>query len=117
VYPRSRILIFFTHPGSRISDPGSKSSNKESGEKNLLSYLFLYLQISQNEQWFKMVDNERTTRRTGPLNIQDVARLETRKNCFPEARNNVPRDIRQARTAQAFKKAYKDQQRQIAAIS
>ncbi len=32
-----------------------------------------------NEQWFKMADNERTTRRTGPLNIQDVARLETRK--------------------------------------
>jgi hypothetical protein len=27
VYPGSRILIF-THPGSRISDPGSKNSNK-----------------------------------------------------------------------------------------
>jgi hypothetical protein len=37
----SRILIF-THPGSRISDPGSKNSNKRDGwKKNLLSYLFL----------------------------------------------------------------------------
>ena len=27
VYPGSRILIFI-HPGSRISDPGSKNSNK-----------------------------------------------------------------------------------------
>jgi len=33
VYPESRILIF-THPGSRISDPGSKNSNKKDiGEK------------------------------------------------------------------------------------
>ncbi len=30
VYPGSRILIF-THPGSRISDPGSKYSNKRVG--------------------------------------------------------------------------------------
>jgi hypothetical protein len=38
VYPGSRILIF-THPGSRISDPGSripdqKTATKERGEKN-----------------------------------------------------------------------------------
>jgi hypothetical protein len=40
VYPGSRILIF-THPGSRISDPGSKNSNKREGmKKNLLSCLF-----------------------------------------------------------------------------
>ncbi len=32
VYPGSRILIF-THPGSRISDPGSKNSNKREGRK------------------------------------------------------------------------------------
>jgi hypothetical protein len=31
-----------------------------------------------NEQWFKMADNKITTRRTGPLKIQDVARLEIR---------------------------------------
>ncbi len=30
VYPRSRILIF-THPGSRISDHGSKKSNERQG--------------------------------------------------------------------------------------
>jgi hypothetical protein len=30
VYPGSRILIF-THPGSRISDPGSKNFNKREG--------------------------------------------------------------------------------------
>jgi hypothetical protein len=35
VYPGSRILIF-THPGSRISDPGSKNSIKERGEKKLV---------------------------------------------------------------------------------
>ncbi len=32
VYPGSRILIF-THPGSRISDPGSKNSNKREVKK------------------------------------------------------------------------------------
>jgi len=32
VYPGSRILIF-VHPGSRISDPGSKNSNKRGGLK------------------------------------------------------------------------------------
>jgi hypothetical protein len=40
VYPGSRILIF-THPGSRILDPGSKNSNKRErlkkrGEKKLV---------------------------------------------------------------------------------
>jgi hypothetical protein len=38
VYHGSRILIF-THPGSRIPDP--KTSTKERGKKNLLSYSFL----------------------------------------------------------------------------
>ncbi len=33
VYPGSRILIF-THPGSRIPDPGPKTATKERGEKN-----------------------------------------------------------------------------------
>jgi hypothetical protein len=46
VYPGSRILIF-THPGSRISDPGSqipdpKTVTKERGEKKLLSYFFFF---------------------------------------------------------------------------
>ncbi len=45
----SRILIF-THPGSRIPDP--KTATKERGEKNLLSYIFLYPQISQNVKLF-----------------------------------------------------------------
>ncbi len=45
VYPGSRILIF-VHRGSRISDP--KTATKEKGGKNLLSYLFLESQISQN---------------------------------------------------------------------
>ena len=35
VYPGSRILIF-THPGSLISDPGSKTATKERGEKQLV---------------------------------------------------------------------------------
>jgi hypothetical protein len=42
VYPGSRILIF-THPGSRISDPGSrilKQEQKREVKKNLLSYFF-----------------------------------------------------------------------------
>ncbi len=40
VYPGSRILIF-THPGSRISDPGSKNSNKREGWKKLWCHIFL----------------------------------------------------------------------------
>ncbi len=40
VYPRSRILIF-THPGSRISDPGSKNSNKREGWKKKIFHTFL----------------------------------------------------------------------------
>jgi hypothetical protein len=35
VYPGSRILIF-THPGSRISDPGSINSNERHFEKKLV---------------------------------------------------------------------------------
>jgi len=74
------------------------------------------------EKWFKMADNERATRRTDPMNIRiQAARLKTRRNFFshkvPEAWNSVPSGIRQARTAQAFKKAYKDHRRQIGAIS
>ena len=53
VYHRSRILIF-THPGSRISDPGSKNSNKREGLKKICchTYLFMYPQISQNCKLF-----------------------------------------------------------------
>jgi hypothetical protein len=40
VSPGSRILIF-THPGSRISDPGSKNSNKREGRKNFCCQNFL----------------------------------------------------------------------------
>jgi hypothetical protein len=39
VYPGSRILIF-THPGSRIPDPGSKNSKKERGEKKFVVITF-----------------------------------------------------------------------------
>ncbi len=47
VYPGSRILIF-THPGSRISDPGSKNSNKRERWIKFVIILFLWSQISQN---------------------------------------------------------------------
>ncbi len=40
VYPGSRILIF-THLGSRISDPGSKNSNKREGWKKNCCHKFL----------------------------------------------------------------------------
>jgi hypothetical protein len=50
VYPG---ILIFTHPGSRISDPGSKNSNKREGrKKKILSYLFLKPQIPQNEKYF-----------------------------------------------------------------
>ncbi len=39
VYLGSRILIF-THPGSRISDPGSKNSNKREGWKKICYHTF-----------------------------------------------------------------------------
>jgi hypothetical protein len=32
----------------KVPDPGFNNSNKRAGEKSLLSYLFLYPQISQN---------------------------------------------------------------------
>ncbi len=41
VYPGSRILIF-TNFGSRISDPGSKNSNKREGWKKICCHYFLY---------------------------------------------------------------------------
>ena len=40
VYPGSRILIF-THPGSRIPDPGSKNSNKRERWKKISCHTFL----------------------------------------------------------------------------
>ncbi len=39
VYPGSRILIF-THPGSRILDPGSKNSNRREGRKKKICHTF-----------------------------------------------------------------------------
>ena len=60
VYPRpdpgSRFLPI-PDPGSRISDSGSripdqKTSTKERGEKNFLSYLFMQPQISKNLSYF-----------------------------------------------------------------
>ncbi len=68
-----------------------------------------------------MADNGRATRRTDPMNIRiQAARLKTRRNFFshkvPEAWNSVPSGIRQARTAQAFKKANKDHRRKMVAI-
>jgi hypothetical protein len=47
----SRIPIF-THPGSRISDPGSKNSNKRGVKKNLLSYLFCSHKFRKIENYF-----------------------------------------------------------------
>jgi hypothetical protein len=41
VYPGSRILIF-TQPGSRISDTGSKNSNKRERWKKICCHNFLY---------------------------------------------------------------------------
>jgi hypothetical protein len=76
----------------------------------------------KSEQWFKMSENVRETRRTDPTNIRiQAARLEVRRNFFshrvPAAWNNVPAEIRQAKTAQAFKQAYKVHRRNMVAIS
>ncbi len=49
---RIRDNLIFTHPGSRISDLGSKNSNKREGWKKKLSYLLLEPQISQNVKLF-----------------------------------------------------------------
>jgi hypothetical protein len=46
VYPGSRILIF-THPGSWISDPGSKNSNKREGEKNVVIPFYVVTNITK----------------------------------------------------------------------
>jgi ribonuclease P/MRP protein subunit RPP40 len=75
-----------------------------------------------SEQWFKMAENVRETRRTDPTNIRiQAARLEVRRNFFshrvPAAWNSVPGEIRQAKTAQAFKRVYKVHRRNMVAIS
>jgi hypothetical protein len=76
-----------------------------------------------SEQWFKMAENARETRRTDPTNIRiQAARLEITRNFFshrvPAVWNKVPGEIRQAKTAQAFKKAYTQvHQRNMVAIS
>ncbi len=41
-----------THPGSRISNPGSKNSNKREGWKNLFSYLFCSHKFHKIEYYF-----------------------------------------------------------------
>jgi hypothetical protein len=69
-----------------------------------------------------MAANARETRRTDSTNIRiQAARLEIRRNFFshrvPAAWNSVPGEIRQAKTAQAFKKAYKVHQRNMVTIS
>ncbi len=69
-----------------------------------------------------MSENVRETRRTDPTNIRiQAARLEVRRNFFshrvPAAWNSVPGEIRQAKTAQAFKQAYKVHRRNMVAIS
>jgi hypothetical protein len=51
VYPGSRNLIF-THPGSRISDPGSKSSNKREGWKKFVVIPFY---VDTNFTKFKVI--------------------------------------------------------------
>jgi hypothetical protein len=96
---------------------------KKNTAEIFLNFVLINNMFKLQEKWFKMADNERATRRTDPMNIRiQAARLETRRNFFshrvPEAwKGVVPRDIRQARTAQAFKKAYKDHRRQMVAIS
>jgi hypothetical protein len=52
VYPGSQILIF-THPGSRISDPGFKNSNKrESFKKNCWLIFFCSQKFHKIENYF-----------------------------------------------------------------
>ncbi len=51
VYSGSRILIF-THPGSRISDPGSKTATNERGEKNFCHIFFCSHKFHKIENYF-----------------------------------------------------------------
>jgi hypothetical protein len=68
----------------------------------------------QSSTWFEQVDTSvRTTRSAAdPLNLkQQTVRLDLRRNFFSvravEGWNMVPRDIKNARTVQIFKKAYR----------
>jgi DNA polymerase/3'-5' exonuclease PolX len=73
-----------------------------------------------SEQWFKMAENARETRRTDPTNIRiQAARLEIRRNFFSHRVTAAWNpEIRQSRTAHAFKKAYKvHHRRNMVAIS
>ena len=66
-----------------------------------------------------MAKNARETRRKDPTNIRiQAARLEIRfSHRVPAAWNSVPGEIKQAKTAQAFKKACKVHRRNMVAIS
>jgi hypothetical protein len=68
-----------------------------------------------------MAENARETRRTDPKNIRiQAARLEMRNfisHGVLAAWNNVSSEIRQSRTAQAFKKANKVHRRNMVTIS
>jgi ribonuclease P/MRP protein subunit RPP40 len=68
----------------------------------------------QSSTWFEQVDTSvRTTRSAAdPLNLkQQTVRLDLRRNFFSvravEGWNMVSRDIKNARTVQIFKKAYR----------
>jgi hypothetical protein len=72
-----------------------------------------------SEHWFKMVENARMTRRWDPLNIQSC-RAKNLENFFlSQSARSMKQcaSIRQALTAQAFTKAYKDHRRQMVAFS
>jgi ribonuclease P/MRP protein subunit RPP40 len=70
------------------------------------------------ECWFTMLNNsDRVTRATAdPLNIRGaVCRLEIRRNFFSQrvtdAWNNVPRDLKCAKSVSAFRKGYQSLRR------
>jgi hypothetical protein len=65
-----------------------------------------------SEQWFKMAENARETRRTDPSNVWiQAARLEIRRNLFshrvPAAWNNVPGEIRQEKLPRLLRRPTK----------
>ncbi len=72
----SRILIF-THPGSRISDPGSKNSNKRERLKKISCHTFLC-----SHKFHKIVNyfSFELLKRNIWANFQRIIELFTKKN-------------------------------------
>ncbi len=70
----------------------------------------------KKDTWFKAQQSERVTRATDPLNIMGtLSRLDIRRNFFSQRVtdhwNNIPHELKCAKSVSAFKKGYQSLRR------